>query len=131
MKKIAMYDLEGYLLEVFEVETYKELEDKLGINTSGLIAYFKNKQNQVNNRQFRELHINRVALKRIADVSMLVNSSMQYRVVLKSYNGKLICSYNSIHEAAEKNNLNASSLRDCIVLSAKKTLGGFEWKYAN
>ena len=130
MKKIAMYDLEGYLLEVFKVKTYIELEDKLGIDLGGLNSYFSNRQNQVNNRQFRELHINRVALKKISDVSMLVNSSMKYKVVLKLYKGRLICSYNSISEAAEKNNLNPTSLRDCIVLSKSKILGDFEWKYA-
>jgi uncharacterized protein (UPF0210 family) len=129
--KIAMYDLEGHLLEVFKVETYTELENKLGIKKTGLNAYFSNKQNQINNRQFRELHNNRVALKKIGDVSMLVNSSVQHKVVLKSYNGKLVSSYNSLPEAAKKNNLSLQLLGECIAKSVKKTLGGFEWKYVD
>jgi hypothetical protein len=129
--KIAMYDLEGYLLEVFNVETYRELENQLGIKPTGLVNYLHNKQNQINNRQFRKLNNNRAPLKKIGDVSMLINSSTQYKVVLKLYNGKLISSYNSILEAAQKNNLNSKSLNDCITRSYKKTLDGFEWKYSN
>ena len=130
--KIAMYDLEGHLLEVFNVETYTELENQLGLKpVGGLVNYLHNKQNQINNRQFRMLHNNRVPLKKIGDVSMLINSSIQYKVVLKFYNGELISSYNSVLEAAQKNNLNSKSLNDCLTRSSKKTLGGFEWKYAD
>lgn len=125
-----MYDLEGYLLDVFEVETYTELENKLGIKPTGLANYFNNKQNQIDNRQFRKLSNNRDPLKKIGDVSLLINSSVQYKVILKLYNGRLISSYNSIPEAAEKNNLNQKSLNDCINRSYKKTLDGFEWKYS-
>jgi len=129
--KIAMYDLEGHLLEVFNVNTYKELEDKIGIKPTGLSSYFTNRQNQINNRQFKELNDNRKPLKKIGDVSMLINSSMQYRFVLKLYKGQIICCYNSIFEAAEKNNINSKSLSNHLIKESKKDYEGFEWKYAN
>lgn len=124
-----MYDLEGHLLEVFEVETYTELADILKIPLNGLIGYFNNKQNQVSNRQFRELGPKRIPLKKIGDVSMLVNSSIQKKIIIKEYKGEIISAYNSILEACEKNNITQNALSNCLV-KGYNSCGGFEWRYA-
>lgn len=126
MIKIAMYDLEGYLLETFETETYKDLEKKLNISYGGLHSCVNNKQHQINNRQFRELKGSRVALKKIGDVSSLVNGSTEYVTILKKYNGKVISSYHSIKEACYKNNLKQSNLSDHLNGNTRNC-GGFEW----
>lgn len=126
--KIAMYDLEGYLLEVFEVETYKDLGDQLKIPAVSIHSCINNKQHQANNRQFKELNSSRVALKKIGDVSSFVNGSSEYRVIVKLYKGVPISSYSTIKEACQKNNINNSSLSLCLKGSTK-SCGGFEWRF--
>ena len=127
--KIAMYDLEGHLLEVFDVTTYKQLEDELKLPQASIHSCLKNKQHQANNRQFKELKGSRVALKKIGDIHMNVNGSTEYKVVLKKYKGKTISAYNSLNDASLKNNVDQSSLSLCLT-GKTKTCGGFEWKYA-
>lgn len=125
--RIAMYDLEGFLLEVFEVKTYNQLEEELSLRQASIYSCINSRQHQVNNRQFRELKGNRVALKKIGDVHKYVNGSTEYKVVIKKYKGKIICSYNSLIEAAIKNNVDQSSLSLCLN-GKTKTCGGFEWE---
>jgi hypothetical protein len=128
--KIAMYDLEGHLLEEFDVTTLKELEDKLKLPQASMHSCLNNRQHQVNNRQFKELKGSRVALKKIGDIHMNVNSSTEYKVVLKKYKKKTISAYNSLIDAALKNNVDQSSLSLCLT-GKTKTCGGFEWEYVN
>jgi hypothetical protein len=128
--KIAMYDLEGHLLEVFDVTTYKELEDELKLPKASMHSCLNNRQHQVNNRQFKELKGSRVALKKIGDIHMNVNGSKEYKVVLKKYKKKTISAYNSLIDAALKNNVDQSSLSLCLT-GKTKTCGGFEWEYVN
>jgi len=126
--KIAMYDLEGHLLEVFDATTLKELEDKLKLPQASMHSCLNNRQHQVNNRQFKELKGSRVALKKIGDIHMNVNGSKEYKVVLKKYKKKTISAYNSLIDAALKNNVDQSSLSLCLT-GKTKTCGGFEWEY--
>ena len=128
--KIAMYDLEGHLLEVFDATTLKELEDKLKLPHASMYSCLNNRQHQVNNRQFKELKGSRRALKKIGDIHMNVNSSTEYKVVLKKYKKKTISAYNSLIDAALKNNVDQSSLSLCLT-GKTKTCGGFEWEYVN
>ena len=123
-----MYDLEGHLLEVFDVTTLKELEDKLKLPQASMHSCLNNRQHQVNNRQFKELKGSRVALKKIGDIHMNVNGSKEYKVVLKKYKKKTISAYNSLIDAALKNNVDQSSLSLCLT-GKTKTCGGFEWEY--
>lgn len=126
--KIAMYDLEGFLLDVFIVDTYKQLEDDLNLPQGSIHSCLKSKQHQVNNRQFKELKGSKGALKKIGDIHKYVNGSTEYKVVIKKYKGKAICAYNSLIEAALKNNVDQSSLSICLA-GKTKTCGGFEWQY--
>ena len=83
-----MYDLEGFLLDVFLVDTYKQLEDDLKLAQGSIYSCLNNKQHQVNNRQFKELKGNRDALKKIGDIHEYVNSSIEYKIVVKKYKGQ-------------------------------------------
>lgn len=128
MKKIAMYDLEGHLLEVFEVETYRELETTLNIPQGSLNSCLKQQQLATTNRQFVEIAPRRRVLNKIGDISSLTTDHL--KPVHKFYKNKYICSYSSIKEASRKNNIHASGiLRACSPII--KTSGGFCWKYAN
>lgn len=129
MKRIAMYDLEGYLLEVFEVEFYKDLEVKLKLPQGTISSLINNRAHQCNNRQFKELKAERVALKKIGAVYELVNGSSEYKIIVKMYNGLSISAYKSLKEAAYKNNLDRSALTLCLN-GQTKSCGGFTWKYA-
>jgi hypothetical protein len=130
MKKIAMYDLEGYLLEVFEVETYVELERQLKLPQASIYSCVNNRQHQVKNRQFKEIKGERVALQKIGDVSMLVNGSTEYKTILKLYKERVICAYESLQEASFKNKISDTSIKICLN-GKTSNAGGFEWKYAD
>jgi hypothetical protein len=129
--KIAMYDLEGHLLEVLEGKTYQEIVDlfpkKRGIiNTGPLRSAIKGEVNTYGNYQFREVSNSRNFLERIGDVSSL---TQQEKAVNKYYKGRYICTYKSITEASIKNKILIDNIAKCTKLS-KRTAGGFEWKYA-
>jgi hypothetical protein len=126
--RIAMYDLQGYLLEVFEVKTYKQLEDDLKIPQGSLSSCISGRQLATINRQFREYKDKCRPINRIGDISNL--SKHWNKPVHKFYKGKYICSYDCANEAAEINNIDIASINRCIN-NKMKTAGGFEWKYAN
>ena len=52
------------------------------------------------------------------------------RYILEKYKGKTISAYNSLIDAALKNNVDQSSLSLCLT-GKTKTCGGFEWEYVN
>jgi len=126
--KIAMYDLEGHLLEVFEVETYRDLELSLRIPQGSLNACISGKQLSTIKRQFREYKDNCRTINRIGDISMIGNSSN--KPIHKYYNGNYICSYDSAKKASDVNDIDMATINRCLNDKAN-TAGGFEWKYAN
>jgi hypothetical protein len=126
MKKIAMYDLEGHLLEIFDFETAVELEKQLKIPQGSLNGCLSGKQLSTINRQFR-VYSGRI-INRIGDISMLSNTWVI--PVHKYYKGKYICSYYSANKAAEVNNIPVQDINKCLKGKYNKA-GGFEWKYAN
>lgn len=125
--KIAMYDLEGHLLEVFDVATIVELEKKLDIPQGSLNNCLNGSVLSTINKQFRELKGKKRLINRIGDISYCNSSHL--KPIHKYYNGKYICSYDSANEASEKNKVAASGINRCCNKIAV-TAGDFEWKYA-
>lgn len=126
--KIAMYDLEGHLLEVFDIVTVIELEKQLDIPQGSLNNCINGSVLTTINKQFRLIKGKKRIINKIGDVS---NCNLAHlKPVHKYYKGKYICSYSSANEAAEKNKINVSGINRCCNLISH-TAGGFEWKYAN
>jgi hypothetical protein len=126
--KIAMYDLEGHLLEVFEVETIVELEDKLKISRGGIYACLSGKALTTKHFQFREVINTNKIITRVGDVSH-TSQGQFYKPIHKFYKGVFICTYDNASRAAELNKLTVANISSCLT-ERQKTAGGFEWKYA-
>lgn len=123
--KIAMYDLEGYLLEVFEINTIVELENMLDISQGGINACLSGKSLSTKHFQFKEVFTK--PLTKIGDVSK-VTIGQSTKPVSKYYKGKFICSYDNIKQASIINNINMSGISRCCG-KQQKIAGGFEWQW--
>lgn len=124
--KIAMYDLEGNLLEIIESKSIAQIERDLNIPKSTLYACLKGWHLSTINRQFREIPNGKREVNRIGNISNVTTCYL--RPVMKSYNGRCICSYNSISEAGLINNIDSANITKCC--NGKRELaGGFEWQY--
>jgi hypothetical protein len=126
--KIAMYDLEGHLLEVFEEITVRDLEIKLKAPKSSINGVILGHSLTAINRQFRRYSDNARIINRIGDVTVIPNKSF-CKPVSKYYNGIYVCSYENIITACEKNGIIKNNMSTCLK-QGKGTVGGFEWKYA-
>lgn len=126
--KIAMYDLEGHLLEVFEVKTIIELEQQLDIPQGCINKCIKGIHVQSNGKQFRLLENKSSARVRIGDVHKLT-IGQSIKAVHKYYKGKYICSYDSLTDASDKNNIKVANISKACS-GTYITSGGFEWEYA-
>jgi hypothetical protein len=126
MKKIAMYDLEGHLLEVFETNTIVELENMLDVSQGGINACLSGKALSTKNFQFKEIFSK--PLTKIGDVSR-ITIGQSNKPVSKYYNGNFICSYSNIKEASVINNINISGISRCCN-KKQKIAGRFEWRWA-
>lgn len=125
--KIAMYDLEGNFLEVFEnLGSVRDLERELKIPQSSLNNCLKGKINSTINRQFRLVYSDKI-LTKIGDVSDSTQGKSN-RIIVKMYKGKIVSTYNTLKEAALKNGLNESCISRCLDDKQRKS-GGFQWKY--
>jgi len=128
--KIAMYDLEGHLLEVFEGNTYQEIVDllprKSGVKTRASIQkVVKGFRNFAGHYQFRE--VNERVLEKIGSCIKLKKTTE--KPVHKYYKGNYITTYRNIQEASDVNNINHANIVACLKQTLKSA-GGFEWKYA-
>jgi hypothetical protein len=127
--KIAMYDLEGHLLEVFEVETVTELEVQLKAPRSSINGVIIGHNLTAINRQFRKYSDNARVINRIGDVTVIPKKTF-CKPVSKYYKGVYVCSYENLITACEKNGIAKNNMSTCLK-KGKGTSGGFEWKYAN
>lgn len=126
-----MYDLEGHLLEVFDVKNASELATKLKIPISSLHKVLKGTNISTNGRQFKNVLLEKEIRKNIGDVTYFSKYGNGGNVpVIKYYKGKVITVYKSISEASEKNSIQIDVISKCLT-GTRKTAGGFEWKYAN
>lgn len=106
--KIAVYDLEGYFIDSFEVDSLVELENILNINNGGISGCLSGKQLSSNGFQFKKVISNKIITK-IGDVSN-IHVGQSIKQVHKYYNDKYICTYNNINIASEKNKIEISSI---------------------
>lgn len=127
--KIAMYDLEGHLLEVFDVETVKYLSIVLKISEFSLYACLSGKTISTDFKQFREINKGYTALQKIPN-AYDTGQGKQGKPVLKYYKGKFVCFYNTLEEAELRTGTDKAHIIKCCK-KTRKTAGGFEWKYAN
>jgi hypothetical protein len=130
--KIAMYDLEGHLLEVLEGNSYAEIFDLLPIksgikNTSSIQKVVRGERNYADIFQFREV-FNDAPLQKIGSCVNL--RSTQEKSVQKYYKGTYICTYRNIQEASTINNIEQSNISRCI-RGERATAGSFGWKFVN
>ena len=123
-----MYDLEGHLLEVFETDTISSLEKKLKMSTNILYKCIKGSHLQSNSRQFRLVEKGTNAIIRIGDVSNLTVGQSN-KAVHKYYNNSYVCSYSSLTDASNKNNIDIINISKACS-GVNKSAGGFIWKYA-
>ena len=126
--RIAMYDLEGHFLELFEVEHIFELEQKLKTPKGGIVNCLLGNSLSTKYYQFKRVTNPEKFLTRIGDVSF-VKIGQSYKPVHKFYKGKFVCTYDNMVIAAKINNINDRSISQCC-LGKQKTAGGFQWKYA-
>ncbi|MFP4698700.1 MAG: hypothetical protein ACLFMO_08350 [Eubacteriales bacterium] len=123
---ILQYDLEGYLLDIHEDKTLKEIANELKIDYTGLCDNLNNKLERTGRFQFRRQFSNRIPNK-IADVSSLKNG--RYGKIHKYYKGRYITTYDSVVQAADKNNLDAAAIFRVLEGEIKQT-GGYNFIYA-
>lgn len=127
--KIAMYDLEGNLLEIFDINTIVELEKQLKIPQGNINSCISGKILSSSSFQFRKYTEKSRVHNKIGNVISIVDKT-HCKPVHKYYNNKYINSYKSATEAAIKNNILQESINKCCN-GVYKLAGGFEWKYAH
>ena len=126
--KIAMYDLEGHLLEVFDVDTIRDLEIQLKAPRSSINNCIIGHILKTINMQFRRYSDNAKVAKRIGDLTNIPGKT-SLLPISKYYKGAFICTYENATTASEKNKVDASNINRCLK-DGKGVIGGFEWKYA-
>ena len=127
--KIAMYDLEGHLLEVFDTDSVNALETQLKAPRTSINNCIIGHVLKTINMQFRRYSDNAKIAKRIGDITSIPGKT-SLLPVSKYYKGTFICTYENATIAAQKNNVDAANINRCLK-DGKGTTGGFEWKYAN
>jgi hypothetical protein len=120
---IAMYDLEGNLLEVFETINISTLAKELKIDKKGLYGCINGENTQTNNRQFKVIkYINRFP-KKIGDLTQIINTN---EPINKYYKGNYICTYKSVKECSEKNNIAEQNITG-VLNGSRKTANGYSF----
>ena len=122
--KIAMYDLEGHLLEVFDCEFAVDLEAKLKLPISVISSCLNGYSNSTNGLQFRRVSSN--VLTRIGDITKAKKGGD--KPIAKYYKGKYIQSYKNAVVAEEKTQVPKLSIQQCAS-GHNESSYGFEWKY--
>jgi hypothetical protein len=128
--KIAMYDIEGFFLDVFEVDTITELEKQLQIPQGGINACLSRKSLTTNSLQFIEIKTesSKIFL-RIADASK-ITVGHSFKKVHKYYKGRFIATYDNVSIASDLNGVSISNLsRYCNGI--RKPKGIYTWEWAN
>jgi hypothetical protein len=126
--KIAMYDLEGHLLEVFEGKNVSQISKEIGITQSNVHQCITGQILSVKNRQFKQVFQDR-PLHKIGDVSNCTHGN-KHHPINKYYKGKFISNYRNAHIASQITKVNEVCIHRCLK-GERDTAGGFEWKYAN
>jgi hypothetical protein len=126
MKTIAMYDLQGHLLEVFECDNLSEISKLIGVDENSIYNCIKGAVNSAKLRQFREVKTKPLLM--IGDVSKCSRGN-KTNPIRKYYKGNYICEYQNAHVASGITKISESSIHKCLK-GDRNMAGGFEWKYA-
>lgn len=126
-EKIAVYDLEGYLIDVFEVEKIIDLEEKLNIPQGGINSCLSGKALTTNFLQFKKVMYDKVITK-IGDVSK-ISVGQSHKPVIKFYNDKYVATYDNITIASRLTGIDVTNISKACNGKQKKA-GLFTWKYA-
>ena len=124
-KVVLQYDLEGNFLKEWESYTLVDIGSELEINSTNICAAINGRNLTAGNFQWRYKDGSRVQ-QRIGEVYHLDGSKLKIKVA-KYFNNRLISIYNSIEEAAEKNNLHMPNVHQAVY-SDTRTCGGFTFK---
>ena len=122
---IAMYDLEGNLLDVLSGDTLTEIsaQTPTRVLASGIQKVLRGERNFTGTYQFRRVYHD-APLKRIGNcVAIDISKTI---VINKYFNGKYVKTYESIEEAATMNKLDKSNISRS--LTDGKRCGGYTWK---
>lgn len=125
-KTIAVYDLEGYLIDVFEVEKIVDLEVKLNISQGGINSCLSGKSLTSNFLQFKKVMYDKV-LTKIGDVSN-ISVGQSHKPVMKFYNDKYVSTYDNITIASELTGVDITNISKACNGIQKKA-GLFTWRY--
>jgi hypothetical protein len=129
MVSIIKYDLEGNYLETITDENINRICLKLKVDSSTMRRALRGHLLTCGNFQYRELDPNIKPQDKIGSVYDL-NGAFSNKIIGKYYNSRLICTYSSLKEAAEKNKLDKGNIQKCISGNIYQT-GGFVFKYLN
>ncbi len=125
--KIAMYDLEGNFLELFEnLETVRELEEALNYGLNTINNVLNGSAHQSKGRQFLKFSNLSKYPRSVGDVRGL-NTGLSYDPIGKYYKGRFICSYKSLRDASESNGINSVNIIQCCD-GKTKTSHGYTFK---
>lgn len=125
--KIAKYDLEGNFLEVLEADNYHQLSIELGVDGNTLKRAVNGFLLTCGNFQFKPINPNLKLPLRIGSVWDLVGAYKR-NIIGKYYKGKLICTYDSVVSAAEKNRVEESGISRNLK-GEFSNVNGFTFKY--
>lgn len=123
--KIAMYDLEGNLLEVLDGNGFSDIARQIKIKSPSCISKcVKGEIIQSHFRQFRIVNNNNVIEKLPSAYGY--SQGNKKNVVHKFYKGNYICTYENMYDAEYKTGIKQSSISD-VLSSKRKSAGGFNW----
>jgi hypothetical protein len=126
--EIAIYDLEGHLLEIVTGKNKRQIALDLKISPATLFQCLRGEINSGNGFQFREVFNN----KPLHKIGNCLESTLgnKYTPIHKYWKGSYISTYRNAHEASNYCSINEGTISQCLNGKAK-TAGGFEWLYAN
>jgi hypothetical protein len=125
--EVAIYDLEGHLLEIVTGKNKRQIALDLKITPATLFQCLRGEINSGNGFQFREVFSNK-ALTRIGNC-LEATQGNKYAPIHKYWKGNYISTYRNAHEASKRCDINEGTISLCLNGKAK-TAGGFEWFHA-
>ena len=123
--KIAMYDLEGNLLEVLEGNGFSDIARQIKIKSPSCISKcVKGEIIQSHFKQFRIVSNDNVIEKLPSAYGY--SQGNKRNIIHKFYKGKYICTYKNMYDAEYKTGIKQSYISD-VLSNKRKSTGGFNW----
>jgi hypothetical protein len=119
---VRMYDYEGYMLQDFS--SAREAARFLDIKEESISQVISGRSFHAGAFQFRKLK--RGTPVKLPSLYEHFNAGKGRIPCAKYWNGRLICVYNSLSEAAERNNISQANITQSMLRGG--TYKGFTWK---